>query len=102
MFRWLQSVDQGELAFVVVEPHRIATDYPTDSIAGLLRQLEVCEDDETLVLCICTVPPPPGKATVNLLAPVGIGVESRIGAQVILHNTQYSAQTEFLEPKKAA
>lgn len=102
IFRWLQSVDQGELAFVVLDPLLIDQDYPIDAITSLLHQLDVCQDEEILVLGICTVPPPPGKPTVNLLAPLGIGVHQRIGAQVVLHNTPYSAQTEFLDAEKAA
>lgn len=95
-------MDQPELAFVVIDPLLVVPDYPIESVTSLLHQLEICQDNEVLVLGICTVPPPPGTPTVNLLAPLGIGLSNQVGAQVILHNTQYSAQTEFLDGQQSA
>lgn len=95
-------MDQGELAFVVIDPLVISEEYPIEAVKNLLNQLEVCKDDEVLVMAICTVPAPPEITTVNLLAPIGIGLETRNGAQVILHNSEYSAQTEFSLVEKAA
>lgn len=102
IFRWLQSIDQGELAFVVIDPLLVNKNYPLDTVKRLLEQLEVCQDDEIIVLSICTVPPAPDQTTVNLLAPIGIGVQSRQGAQVILHDSKYSPQTELSLQDKAA
>jgi flagellar assembly factor FliW len=86
-FRWLQGLESPEVGFVVVEAQRVVPDYPVDQVR---RSLEFCElerDEEIVVLAICRIPPAPETATVNLQAPIGIGLRSRRGAQVLLRET---------------
>jgi flagellar assembly factor FliW len=101
MFRWLQSMEDRDLAFVVIDPCRVENEYPIDLVRKHLGFLELSEDEEIVVLALCTIPPRPGKPTVNLLAPIGVGLNSKRGAQVLLHETKYEARTEFL-PARAA
>lgn len=99
MFRWLQSVDIPELAFVVIDPLTAAPDYPVDLVRRSVSFLELDPDEDMIVLAICTVPPAPEPPTVNLLAPIGIGLSSRKGAQVVLHETTYGPRVEFLRSR---
>ncbi|MEE9384455.1 MAG: flagellar assembly protein FliW [Nannocystaceae bacterium] len=96
MFRWLQSVDTADLAFVVIDPLLADPDYPVDLVRRSLGFLALDASEELVVLAICTVPPAPEVPTVNLLAPVGVGLSSRRGAQVVLHETAYNARQQFL------
>jgi len=101
MFRWLQSLQDSALAFVVIDPVVADADYPADSVRRHLGFLDLEEDEEVVVIAICTVPPRPATPTVNLLAPIGIGVSSRRGAQVVLHETKYEARVPFLGSRAA-
>ena len=98
IFRWLQSLDEPSLAFVVVDPLMIDPEYPLDSVRRGLGFLELAEDEDLIVLGICTVPGAPHSPTVNMMAPIGIGLDSRLGAQVVLHDTNYNSRTQFLKP----
>ncbi len=91
-FRLLQSCKRSELAFVVIEPQKIDPLYPIEQLAGLaVPPLEAGEGIG--VACIVTVRPPPVGVTINLAAPLVMGVDSRRGAQVILNG--YSVRQPF-------
>jgi flagellar assembly factor FliW len=87
--RWLQSLDDPSLAFVVVSPLLVTPDYVADisDDDALLIELAGPEDAELWV--ILTLNPPPAPSTVNLLAPVVINRRSRLGTQVILTEGEY-------------
>ncbi|TPV95508.1 MAG: flagellar assembly protein FliW [Myxococcales bacterium FL481] len=99
MFRWLQCVNLPELAFVVVDPLTAIPDYPVDLVRRSVNFLDLDPDEDMIVLAICTVPPAPEPPTLNLLAPIGIGLTSRRGAQVVLHETGFGPREEFLPPR---
>ncbi len=82
---------------MVVEPQAFHPDYPVDLVRRAVEFVGLEEGEELGVLAICTVPPAPGKPTANLLAPIGVGVTSRKGAQVVLHETGFGAREPFLD-----
>lgn len=101
IFRWLQCIAIPELAFVVIDPLMADSAYPIDEVKKQLGYIDIAVDENIIVLGICTVPAAPEVPTVNLMAPIGIGLTSRQGAQVILHDRKYSARHEFLNSKAA-
>ena len=101
IFRWLQCVDVDSLAFVVIDPLLAEPEYPLDPIRTQLKSLGFIGEEEIIVLGICTVPAPPNPPSVNLMAPIGIGLESRQGAQIIMHELGYTARHEFLNSRAA-
>lgn len=96
VFRWLQSADVPELAFVVIDPVAFAADYPVAQVRKQIAFCELADDEEIAVLAICTVPPPPDEPTANFLAPIGIGLRSRRGAQIVLHDCGFETRQRFL------
>ncbi len=90
-FRWLQSADDPELAFVIIDPMVLVKDYPLDKLRDSLSKGE--EPPENLaVAAITTVPPAPSPITVNLVAPVVFDADKRVGAQVILSDNRFSTR----------
>lgn len=96
VFRWLQSCDSADLAFVVIDPLVFVPDYPIDKARNAASFVGLSPDEDLIVLVICTVPPPPAEPTANFLAPIAIGQVSRRGAQVVLHDSGYTSATAFL------
>lgn len=96
-FRWLQSVDDGQLAFVVVNPFLILKDYdieiPEEAVDGL--NIESIED--VMVLSIVVVPDDISKMTMNLKAPVIINTKNNRGMQVVLDTDRYSVRHYIIE-----
>ncbi len=90
-FRWLQSADQPELAFVIIDPSLFVEDYPVDKLKKMLSTAENKVED-VAIATIATVPPAPRPITVNLLAPLVFDVKERKGAQVILNDPRYKTR----------
>jgi len=90
-FFWLQCVEDGELAFVLMNPKLVVNDYMIDIDDENLKDLE-CEDGRGLdVLCIVTIPhDDPRKMTVNLLGPIVINVNKMRAVQLVSTNSAFS------------
>lgn len=86
-FYWLQSADDGELAFLSCVPWTYFPDY----------ELELGDDDEValavedvsdlLVLALLTIERDPESVavTANLLGPIVLNQKSRIARQIVMH-----------------
>ncbi len=90
-FRWLQSVDQSELAFVVIDPFDLVPDYPIEQLRKYLPDNEKSSTD-LAVAAITTVPPSPAPVTVNLVAPIVFDAISRMGIQVVLPDNRFKTR----------
>ena len=88
-FKLLQSIEQADLAFVVTDPLMEDPGYPMDLVLRLARPIGLDPEELLAVAAIVTVPPPPATPTANLLAPLAMGLKSRLGVQVVLHETSY-------------
>ena len=91
-FMWLQSLDNPQLAFVVVQPELFLQDYSPDLQKLVLEELEVSQDSDKEILVILTIPPGrPKEMTANLLGPVVINTAKRLAKQVLLDPGKYDA-----------
>lgn len=90
-FYWLQSVEDGAVAFVVMNPKLVKTDYSLNIEEDLLHELEAEAVSELEVVCIVTIPPSqPEKMTINLLGPIVINVNRRCATQIVSSEEKYS------------
>ena len=87
-FRWLQSVDDPAMAFVVIDPLLMVPAYPIAALRDALAQSGP-RPDHVAVAAITTVPRPPAPITVNLAAPLAFDSTSRQGAQIVLDNPEF-------------
>jgi flagellar assembly factor FliW len=87
---WLQSLEEPGLAFIVVNPDLLVPDYNPEIGREEARQLQLARAAEADVWAIVTVRPDPTETTLNLLAPVIINRQARLGRQVILDDDRYS------------
>jgi flagellar assembly factor FliW len=90
-FQLLQCVDEPNLAFVVMDPLGVDPAYPLDAVRALAAQAGL-EDDKVGVAAIVTVGPAPARPTVNLMAPLAMGLGARQGVQVVLHTSHYQVR----------
>lgn len=89
-FMWLQSLDNPQLAFVVIRPAIIKPDYQPPVPAAVRRELRVEACDQLDTLLILTIPHGrPAEMTANLLGPVLINIGKRLAKQVLLDPNRY-------------
>ncbi len=88
-FMWLQSINDPEIAFIVVNPVLFFSDYKirihSKEVADL--GVESPEDVETYV--IVTIPKNPKDMSVNLQGPILINTENNRAKQLVLVNSEW-------------
>lgn len=99
-FHWLQSLDDGSLAFVVMDPLLVVPDYLESIPPAALEELGVSEIGQAAVLLIVRIQSESRRITANLLAPLVINPENRKGKQVILLGSGYEIQHELASNKQ--
>lgn len=103
-FKWLQSLDNGELAFVLVDPLCFLPDYRVEISKEDAEALGISNPETTAVLCIVTIGEGGASVTANLLGPIVINPHTMRARQVVLMDAQYSVQYDLLAalPRKTA
>ncbi len=97
-FLWLQSLDDPELAFVVLDPGHIVPEYRPEPWAEIMKELEAESAEDLKVLVIVTIPPgQPQEMTAYLMGPVVINVKNCRGRQVIVEDPRYSHKHRLLD-----
>jgi flagellar assembly factor FliW len=90
-FVWLQSITNPDLAFVMTNPFLIQSDYLEDLSPEEEALFKHDDEKDIMVFALVTIPQgEAAKATVNLLGPIVIDIESGNARQVILANSGYS------------
>lgn len=101
-FIWLQSVEDGGLAFLAMDPLQAFPDYtPHISISDLASiSLNAGSESESTRPCLytlLTVPAgDPCGITANLMAPIVINTKSRLAKQVVLNSDIYGLRHRLL------
>jgi len=98
-FSWLHSVEDPNLAFVVVDGFQFGEKYNVAPPMGD-QDSELKEGDEYAILVVVTVRPDPSQTTANLKAPVFVNIRTRRGLQVIFDDPRYSTRFPLWEPGK--
>lgn len=98
--RWLQCLDPEGPTFLVVDPFLVDPDYPLEEVRRAMSDvgLPAGPDEPLAVAAVVAIPPEPEPPTANLLAPIVVQVGSRIGAQVILHDSGYGTRVPMSLP----
>jgi len=86
---WLQSLDDADVAFALLEPFSFKTDYAFELSDADAAALGMREAQDGLIRCVLTLHEDPEKITANLLAPLILSRRSHMARQVILQNSDY-------------
>lgn len=84
-FRWLQSTEEAEVCFPLLDPFLFILDYKSQ----LPKHLQD-ETNSKNILVITTLKNKDGKMTINLKGPILLDDKEKIGEQVILNSENIS------------
>lgn len=96
-FKYLQSIDDDALAFIVIDPYLYIPNYSFEIFDDVLDELEVIEASDILVLSIAVIPSDLTKMTANFASPVLINVNNRKGMQIILQDAKYKIRQPIFD-----
>jgi len=87
---WLQSLENPEIAFAILEPKIFRPDYAARLSAAELRELKLENVNQSAVFSILTIPEDVTQMTANVKAPLVINLKEKIAKQVVLQENEYS------------
>ena len=102
---WLQSMDEPEIAFPVMDPLFVCETYNPSVEDELLKNLGTVKEDNLYVLVTVTVPQDIKELAVNLKAPIVINTDTRKASQIIVEDAlpvRYRIYEILEEAKKKA
>ncbi|MBN2804896.1 MAG: flagellar assembly protein FliW [Deltaproteobacteria bacterium] len=83
LFKWLQCIDDGALAFITIEPDIFMEKYSLDLSDTDVAALSIETPSDVHIITLVTVPADPSKLSSNLQGPIVINHRKKLGKQVI-------------------
>ena len=93
---FLQCLDNTEISFAITNPKLFFTDYQVIVEQSELMELRLSSIKEALVFVILVVASNPKNITANLLAPIIINPQNKIGRQVVMTGDKYTTSHRLL------
>jgi flagellar assembly factor FliW len=87
-FKWLQCVEEGSLAFVIMDPTLFKSDYRAEVAEEALAEIKARDADDLALMTILTIPSDdPAAITANLRGPLLMNWRTKLCKQLVLDET---------------
>jgi flagellar assembly factor FliW len=96
-FYWLQSLDEEDIAFVLIDPAVFRPDYNADAAPEDLEEIGIRSDEDMLVFSVVTIPEQQEQMTANLQGPIIINKKTKHARQIISPNPRWKVRHFILE-----
>lgn len=97
---WLQSVEDGKIAFPIIEPKIFKPDYIAKLLPADMNSVELESLSNAKIYSILTIPANITDMSANLKAPVVINNEKKIAKQIVLQDSKLSVKHEMYKDLK--
>jgi flagellar assembly factor FliW len=94
-FFWLQSIDEPSLAFVVTDPTIFFKDYDVPVREETIAEIELT--DMSYVQCFVICNKVDEWLTGNLLGPIVVNAQNRLGQQVVLTEKKWTTRQPLIQ-----
>jgi flagellar assembly factor FliW len=91
-FYWLQSLNTPNLAFTLLFPFDFVPNYQPNLGHAELDLLQSDDPTQLEVYCMVVIPKDPSQMTINLLSPVVVYSQNKLGVQVVLSDSKYDVK----------
>ncbi|MCL2210508.1 MAG: flagellar assembly protein FliW [Treponema sp.] len=95
-FYWLQSVDEKEIAFVLIDPFLFRKDYEANITDEELAEIGITSPEKIQIYAIVTIPQDGSPMTANLQGPIVINEENMTAKQAILSDMKWKTRHDIL------
>ena len=100
-FIWMQSLEEKNLAFLLIDPFTVADGYEIDVDDKTLLEIGVVSPADVVVYSIVTVPGDGGPVTANLQGPVVINSNNNSAIQAILSDSKWTTTFNIVNALKS-
>ena len=95
-FYWLQSLDDKETAFVLINPFLFRPDYEVNIVNEELDEIGITSPEKAVIFAIVTIPPDGSPMTANLQGPIVINRDNMTGKQAILTDIRWRTRHDIM------
>lgn len=99
-FFWLQSLDEKNLAFLLIDPFLISSSYEADIDDESLRAINVQAPEDIIIMTIVTIPSDGSAITANFLGPVVFNRKNNQCLQVVLNDNKWTTKYDIVDALK--
>ena len=96
-FYWLQSLDDAEIAFILLNPYDLRPDYVLEVPDEDLESIGYEQEEDILVFAVVTIPEDESKISANLQGPIVINRVTQLGRQSISLDPRWRTKHLILE-----
>lgn len=97
-FSMMQSLEEVNLAFYLIDPWIVDASYEFDLTPEQIEQLEVTTPEDLNVLTLVTIDREVEKMTTSLVAPIIVNMQNQKAMQIVLHQSAYTTKHLILTP----
>ena len=83
------SKEDSNIGFISISPFEIKTDYEIDLDDEFIKELDIKDEKDVLVICLITLGKSLKDSTANLKAPIIMNIKNNRGKQLILQDDKY-------------
>ena len=96
-FEWLVSVEDPIVAFPILDPTLLFSDYKPSLTKDDLVLLDIKKEIDVEMVCIVTLGETPENVTLNLKGPILINMKNKMGKQIVLTEDYYRLNQSFIQ-----
>ena len=94
-FIWLQSTENPNVAFLIVDPFLICSNYETDIDDESLKKIGIVKPEDIIIMTIVTVPANGNPITANFAGPLVINKNNRECMHLTLNDIRWSTKSDI-------
>jgi flagellar assembly factor FliW len=91
-FSFMQSIEDPNISLIVTNPFHFYPDYVCELPYLYINELMISQEQDAMIWSVVTIQGSLDKATINLLAPIIVNSNQKLGKQIILHGTEYQTK----------
>jgi flagellar assembly factor FliW len=95
-FLWLQSLDDQEIAFILINPFLFRPDYEVNIGNEELAEIGITSAENALIFVIVTIPQDGNSMTANLQGPLVINRKNMTGMQAVLSDIRWKTKHDII------
>ena len=99
-FKWLQSVEDPNVAFLITDPLHFFPNYKLEINEKELEELNYTNSSDLINYVIVTVPQDASQASADLLGPLVVNSKKRLAKQAVMPNSPYTTKHYLLDELK--
>ncbi|MCK4403937.1 MAG: flagellar assembly protein FliW [candidate division Zixibacteria bacterium] len=96
-FKWLQSIEDSNVAFVIMDPLEFFPNYKLEINEIELEELNYTNSNDLVTYVIVTVPQNVSLVSADLLGPVVINPKNRLAKQSVMPHSPYTTKHYLLD-----